>query len=246
MSMQEDNNSVLFKGGAFKFSGADIDSLQSSKYTLVGLAWDTSWSVAGFVKEMTEAAKNVIRACADSKRSDNLLVRVLTFDRTPKEVHGFKELIKCNPDDYNSIMNRLGDATALFDASVDLANSIAVYGKELYDSEYTVNGIFIVITDGLDNHSTFTPTTVKEKLNEIVGEKKLESLVSILVGVNINEISVSQRLNEFQQQVGFTQYIELKEATPKSLAKLAQFISKSISSQSKSLGTGTAAPSLNF
>ena len=45
---------------------------------------------------------------------------------------------------------------------------------------------------------------------------------------------------------GFTQYIELADAKANTLAKLADFVSRSISSQSQSLNTGGPSKSLSF
>jgi len=70
--------------------------------------------------------------------------------------------------------------------------------------------------------------------------------VSILIGVNITDSMVSQALNDFNTRAGFTQYVEIGNASKSTLAKLAQFVSKSISSQSQALGTGSASASLTF
>ncbi len=56
--------------------------------------------------------------------------------------------------------------------------------------------------------------------------------------VNINDAYISQRLQEFNKLVGFTQSLELDKADARTLAKLAEFVSKSISAQSQSLGKG--------
>ena len=74
----------------------------------------------------------------------------------------------------------------------------------------------------------------------------LESILSILVGVNVNDPSVSQWLKALHQNAGFTQYVELGDAKAATLAKLADFISRSISAQSQALGTGGPSQSLSF
>jgi hypothetical protein len=71
-------------------------------------------------------------------------------------------------------------------------------------------------------------------------------MMTILVGVNVNDPQVSQCLKDLKDQAGFTQYVELKDATASSLAKLADFVSKSISAQSQALGTGGPSQSLAF
>ncbi len=70
----------------------------------------------------------------------------------------------------------------------------------------------------------------------------VESMVTVLVGVNASEYKYE--LDNFYQEAGLTQYIDAGEATKGKLAKLAEFVSQSISSQSQSLGTG--GPSQNI
>ncbi|UCE66565.1 MAG: hypothetical protein JSU85_00700, partial [Candidatus Zixiibacteriota bacterium] len=53
-------------------------------------------------------------------------------------------------------------------------------------------------------------------------------------------------LDDFKDKANLQQFVNAGNATPKTLAKLANFISKSISSQSQSLGTGGPSQSLSF
>jgi hypothetical protein len=50
----------------------------------------------------------------------------------------------------------------------------------------------------------------------------------------------------FHQEAGFTQYVELDNADTKTLARLAEIVSRSISAQSQALGTGGASQPLVF
>ncbi len=58
--------------------------------------------------------------------------------------------------------------------------------------------------------------------------------------------SIKQYLDDFRTEAEFTQYVPINEADQSSLAKLAEFVSKSISSQSQALGTGGASIQLTF
>ena len=58
--------------------------------------------------------------------------------------------------------------------------------------------------------------------------------------------TLSRILTDFSKTAGFTQYVELGNANAATLAKLADFVSRSISSQSQSLGTGGPSQSLTF
>jgi len=55
-----------------------------------------------------------------------------------------------------------------------------------------------------------------------------------------------QSFGKISEQAHLTQYVDAGDATPKKLAKLAQFVSQSIASQSQSLGTGAASQPLTF
>ena len=73
-----------------------------------------------------------------------------------------------------------------------------------------------------------------------------KSLVSVLVGVNVADPRLSQYLMQLHRDAGFTQYVELDDATPDTLARLADFVSRSIAAQSQALGTGGASPGVVF
>jgi uncharacterized protein YegL len=229
----------------FGYSAKGIDDLEASEYTLVTLAVDESPSVQTFKREQEECLKEIMGACAKSPRADNLLVRFLAFNSRLREVHGFKPLADCHANEYEDCLET-GGMTALYDASVNAVEALGDYGKDLVASDYDVNGIVIVLTDGVNNNSTNTLNTVKDALKKVMKDEALESLISILVGVNIGEPAIERKLDEFHKEAGFTQFVKLGDASTKTLAKLAKFVSQSISSQSQALGTGQASQPLTF
>lgn len=172
--------SQKFTTGTFSFTGANINSLESTEYTLTGIALDISGSISGQVNDLQNGLKSVVQSCQKSPRSDNLMIRLLTFGQYLHEIHGFKELNKCVLSDYDHVMDNLEGATALYDASVDIIESVSKYGIELYKEDYTANGLVVVLTDGLNNHSAYTAKTVGNKLREAVGEKSLSLLFRFL------------------------------------------------------------------
>lgn len=232
--------------GTFQFSAQRISDLGATEYTLATVVVDVSGSTQSFRTEMLECLKKVIESCKYSPRSDNLMFRLVRFSNTVEEVHGFKLLENCNTDDYNDVLSVPGGMTALCDAGCNGVEATAVYGKDLLKQDFSVNGIVVVITDGCENASTNTVNGLKKQLKDAVADENLESLVSILVGVNILDASVKQTLETFHKEAGFTQYIDVGEASAKKLAKLADFVSKSISSQSQSLGSGGPSKQLTF
>ncbi len=241
----DDDNLAKIKGNHFGFTAARIDDLGASEYTLVTIVADRSGSVATFQSPMEDAIKEIIRACQLSPRADNLMIRLVTFHNNHEEVHGFKLLQDCNVDDYTGCLSP-GGMTALYDAAADGIDAANVYGKQLLQEEFSANGIVFVITDGDDNQSKLQAKHVSDALKRTVQDECLESLVSILIAVNIQDPNIAAKLQDFNKVAGFTQYVELKDASQKTLAKLAQFVSKSISSQSQSLGSGGPSRSLTF
>jgi uncharacterized protein YegL len=237
---------VTLQGGSYGYSRTKLEDLGSSEYTIVNIAVDTSGSTVHFRDEMTEAIKHIIAACSHSPRADSLLIRLSLFSNGVQEFHGFKLLSECKPEDYTSCLHVEGGMTALFDASCDAVDAINDYSQSLYSSDFRANSILIVITDGEDNASTYTSNSVQTKLQDIVRTEKLESLVTILVGVNIQDLHISNCLRTFRTNSGFREYVELKDADSSTLAKLANFVSNSIAAQSQALGTGGASQPITF
>lgn len=233
------------KIGHFGFSAVHVDNLAATGYTLVTLVCDRSGSTSGFQKEMESALKEVVKACQSSPRADNLLLRVITFDHQRSELHGFKMLESINLGDYDDCLKPRG-STALFDSMIDGIEATNNYAEQLARQDYDVNGILFFITDGDDNASTYGVNQIKQALAKSVQTENLESMVTILLGVNVNDAHFKQRLESVNKDCGLTQFEILENANSKTLAKLANFVSQSISSQSQALGSGGPSQSINF
>lgn len=231
-------------GGNFNFTGARLEQLGASEYTLVTIAVDETGSVSGFQDELREMLVTAVASCQASDRSENLLVRVVTFgsqhNQGVNEIHGFKPLVDIDVANYPTIQP--GGMTPLYDAVYSSVGALNGYGQQLVDDGYGVNAITFIITDGADNRSTATPKMVQEELSKGVSGEVLESMVSVLIG--INAASAASYLQDFQRDAGITQFIDAGDATKSTLARLADFVSQSISSQSQALGTG--GPSQNI
>jgi uncharacterized protein YegL len=233
-------------GSRYGFSAARPTDLGASEYTLVGLSADCSSSVAGFAAEIEKCVTEVVRSCRASPRADNLLIRFTTFGDTVTEVHGFRPLQASQTSTYKGSI-RPGGCTALCDATHNAVEAVVRYGGDLHDHDFDVNAIVFVITDGGENASTSAKADdVKQALQRAAKDGKLSSVVSILVGVAIDNDALGAELRRFKQDVGFDEYIELGDANASSLAKLASFVSKSISLQSQSLAAGGGKQALGF
>lgn len=244
----DDDTMTSFRvdGSGFQFSGVDINNhLKASEYTLVSIASDRSSSVYGFASEIEMCIKTAIEGCQRSPRVDNLLARLVCFNHNLEEIHGFKHLTDCSLDSYTGFL-KPGGTTSLYDASIDALDSLSTYGKALQAQDYTANGLAVIITDGQDVGSTFTANSVKEALIRARRTESLESILTILIGINVQDPGIAQYLADFQASVGFDQYVEAKDASPSTFAKIAGFISKSVSSQSNARGSGTASQPITF
>lgn len=242
----DDSSQHTTNGSGFHFSGAKLSSLGASEYTLVGIACDRSPSVAAFAAEIEGCLASSLEGCQRSPRVDNLLVRLTAFNEQLEEIHGFRPLADCHLGSYPGFLKPSGRGTALHDASTELADSLATYGKLLSEQDYTVNGLLVVLTDGMDNASKFRPNDVKAALARALQAETLESIVTILIGINVTLPEVSRYLAKFKDDVGFQRYLEAKDASPKTFAKIAGFISRSVSSQSQSVGSKQASQPVTF
>lgn len=225
-------------GSNFTFTAKRIEHLGASEYTLVTIAVDESGSVSGFKDQLLAMLQAAVDSCKRSPRSDNILVRVLYFsdkyDQGTSEVHGFKPLAEIDVHAYAA--PKPGGGTPLCDAVYSAVGAMNKYGEELAAQNYIANGIAFVVTDGGENASSATMKMVKDELLKSVTKEALESMISILVGINTQDCK--HILEVFSCDAGITQYIDAGDATDKNLAKLANFVSQSVSSQSQSLGTG--------
>lgn len=228
---------------AFQFSATKIKHLGATEYTLFTVAVDATGSVSGYEAELRKCLITAVESCQKSPRSMNLLLRVLYFSTSFKngveEVHGFKPLQDIDPNSYPEI--HPSGLTPLYDAAFSAIGATNAYAKRLRSQDFEVNGIVVVITDGDDNYSKATTSMIKTEVERANRQEEIESLVSVAVGINAQ--GLRSRLEILETEAGM-KYIDAGDATKSKLAKLAGFISQSVSSQSQSLGTG--GPSQNI
>lgn len=241
MKLVDDNNYTGVVAG-FQFSAVRIETLAATEYTLATLVLDKTGSVKDFASALFAVRKAVVEACRKSPRSDFLLLRSLEFNSQVDEVHGFKPLADIDASSY--VAPQCGGLTALRDAVFAAVSASNAYAKTLTEQDYLVNAIVIVVTDGDDNHSKTDMADLQRELARGVKAEHLESLRTVLVGVNAAQFR--SELLAFQTQAGMDQYVDVADASSQKLAKLADFVSRSISAQSQSLGTGGPSQALTF
>jgi uncharacterized protein YegL len=232
-------------GNHYGYSATRIEDLNAAEYTLVGIAADVSASVFAYRAEIERAMAEIVRSCRRSPRRDNLLARITTFNGSVHELHGFRPLPACDPDAYLGCLNTAG-TTALNDATINMCDAIDGYATTLRDSAFSCNAIVFVITDGMDNASSHNVEQVAQSLSALAGSASLDSLTSVLIGINVEADSLSKYLDKLQKTARFDRYLELSNATESTLANVARFVSGSIVAQSRMLGAGRSAGALRF
>lgn len=235
--LQDQDVEQLQAGSNYKFSGTKLDKLGASEYTLVGICCDASGSVEPFAAHLERMLKTVLKSCAKSPRCDNLMIRLTQFNDTLTELHGFKMLSAIKESDYDSIL-QIGGMTALFDATDEAVQCMASYAQTLTAKEYTANGILFVITDGQNNRGHVTPADIAKAVKKARLAETMESITVILIGVTNNAADMDVYLRTFKDDAQLDQYVDIGSATPGKCAKLAEFVSQSVSSTSQALGSG--------
>ena len=232
-------------GSNFQFSGTRTEHLGASEYTLVNIGIDNSGSVDSFKSQLRDCLIAAVNSCKKSARADNLLVRVFVFSESfqggIQEIHGFKPLADIDPNDYPEFFPNAG--TPLNDAAFSAVGTTNAYAEQLYKDDFSSNGINFIITDGVENASTMSPASIIREVKKAISSEHIESILNILVGINAAQYK--SELEAFKIAAGFDKYIDAGDVTPQKLAKLADFVSQSISSQSQSLGTGGASQAIS-
>lgn len=237
--------------GNFQFSATKLDNLEATEYTLVTVVMDISGSVEDFKDSLLDCQKAIVSACQKNQRSENLMLRFVTFNENVYEIHGFKPLLDINVNDYEPL--KPSGLTALYDATYSAVGAMTSYAKNLTDQEFGVNGAVYIITDGLNNRGTMGPKQIREKLKEATKEEYLESQITCLIALKDPSVQdgmwldeVVRELDYFKKEAGLTEMVDVGDATPQRLAKLANWVSASISSQSQAMGTGGPSQPVTF
>jgi uncharacterized protein YegL len=239
--MGKSDSEVYKTVSGFHFSGVGLDQLASSEYTIINILVDETGSVGGFEQALEKCIKQIVDACKKSPHSENLLLRVGKFSSSIQnmieEIHGFKLLSIVDQNEYDGKIKPSG-STPLLDATLDSIETLEAQAKILADQEYLCNGVFYVITDGEENSSRKASyKKIEEAFKRIKkSEKPLESIQAFLLGVN--DTNSQTALDKFKTDAMFDDYISIGDATPGKLAKLAKWVSQSISSTSQALGSG--------
>ncbi|MFP4308581.1 MAG: hypothetical protein ACLFQQ_15330 [Desulfococcaceae bacterium] len=229
--------------GTFQFSGTRPENLGATECALATIVADETSGVAAFADEPFKAVQPVLAACRKNPRADNLMVRLVR-----STAHGFKPLSAIDPAAYDRF--RPDGMTAPYDATRAAAGATKTYAASLGSQDFDVNGAIYVITDGADNVSSTRPKTIADKIRAAEQGDDIESLVTAPAGLKGPGARESDKIVKclpgFQKDAKLTRQVDVGDAAPDRMSRLAAFVSQSIGSQSQGLGTGAASQPLTF
>ena len=228
--------SFTIPGGNYGYTAMPVDQLMSLEQTAAVGLLDESGSTSSFKRQIEVCCKEIIKSQRHSPRADNLVYAQYHFGTGFRELHGFTPLPMIAIDQYDGCYGN-GGGTNLYDAEVKSLQFLRDYCKQMVAKKYMCNAFFYVLTDGGDTGSICTEQTVHEEMSKIIAGEEAESLLSILIGVNLSPHDQA-RLADHCQKVGFSQFINIDKATESALAQLGGWISQSLSSQSANLNQG--------
>jgi len=230
----------------FGFSGTNIDDLGASEYTLASVVCDVSGSVVAFKNELRKCLKTILGSCTNNPRAENTMLRLVEFADSVQEIHGFRPISEIDQSEYDNAV-KIHGCTALYDAVLSALEATCQYAEVLNSQDYDANAVIYVLTDGMDNQSSSGPAAIKKALRDARKSECLESIAVILIEVGTADPHVMTYLNDLKTQADLDQFIDIsdlfaKTNPEKAMAKLAGFISKSISSTSQALVNGSSSP----
>lgn len=212
-----------------------MDDIKTDQICLASIAIDTSSSMAGQEANLEQCFNQAIQACDKAPNRDGILVRITSFDSTVKELRAFV------PPAPTPLQIKTAGMTALGRGVLDALRSTAHYAEVLAQGDYRCNAILIVLTDGDETVDDRTEVVQKinQELEQIKAKEVLDSVLIILIGFR-PDVQLKKIQADLAAAIG-ARYIQLQDVTPQKLAKLAEFVSQSISSQSRQIGTGQTA-----
>lgn len=234
----------------FQFSAVGVNQLANiaSEFTIATIVCDSSGSVVKWKDELERCLKVIHASCKKNPHADNVLLRATQFSDNLSEIFGFRPLNDVKESDFDGCVH-IGGCTSLFRSTLEAIEATQSMAEVLDNQEYTCNGVVYVLTDGEDNASRgISPQDIKKALDDVRRKEKLISLAIILVGLGYDEGTTVAYLDRFKKDAEINQFVDLtdlfkKNSPQQALAKLAGWVSRSISATSKALVTGNSTAS---
>ncbi len=169
--------------------GASVDDLAGDEVTLFVEVLDKTGSMAVFTDDVIFGYNEHIEALVESKAADSILMSTWVFDQSSTLLHGYLPLTSVPRLDRSTY--RPGGNTALYDAILDAFTSVVAYSQSLRDAGVRTKIVVVVVSDGDDNASYNTATSVATVAQELLNQEYY-TLAFIAFGMNGN--SVASRL----------------------------------------------------
>jgi hypothetical protein len=235
----------------FQFTAPPLAVFEEQKYTVVGITTDQSGSIYGVRGDLFAMNEAIDRDLKAGAGKHTIIVRRTAFtDNFPnnvREQHGFLPALAVDPTNHFPVVNSYGEygGTPLADGVMETILAAKEQAMQLINIQGVplVNLALAFLTDGGETGSRFKPADIKAAIEQILAEGEIESIVTILVGVDCSENTTEgkrtrQKLETFQQQAGLTKFIPFDEMTPGAFGQVARVISQTFTSTSQALGSG--------
>lgn len=231
----------------FQFTAPPLAVFEEQKYTLVGITTDQSGSIYGVRGDLFAMNEAIDRDLKAGAGKHTIIVRRTAFtDHFPnnvREQHGFLPALAVDANTHFPIVNSHGEygGTPLADGAMETILAAKEQAMQLINIQGVplVNIALAILTDGGETGSRYTPADIKAAIEQILAEGEIESIVTILVGVNCPVGSYHrQKLEAFQQAAGLTKFIPFDEMKPGMFGQVVRVISQTFTSTSQALGSG--------
>lgn len=215
------NNATIFCGDDYDLgNNVQIDELESERQTVVAFYVDKSGSMCDYDGIMPDCIQCFKDSVINSKSEDEFLISYTQFDHNINR-SGYK-MVSDVDTSYHA-----GGGTALYDAIVAAQESLVTPEKDGYidtlkKNNITTKGIFVIFTDGYDEHSKLGVSAAKKAI-DFLNQKEI---ITVFIGFGSNACGIGKDL-------GFKNVLDEKETNEKTLRNIFDIVSKSIVSASK-------------
>lgn len=239
-----DSQTFMIPGGNYGYTGTIIDQIESFKNTIAQMLFDESGSTRPYARQMELVIKEIIKSLRASPVADQIIYRQCHFGTNFREFHGYEPISAINEDRYDGCYQP-GGQTHLYDAIDRSVLEMIDYADQLAKKRYTTNGVLYLVSDGDDYGSTLSLADARKAMAKGISSESLESMLSVMVGLSNNDATLAA-MEKFAKDVGFTQFLPVKDTSEATLLRIGQHASQTIVSQSQHLGTGGPSQALKF
>lgn len=182
--------------------GAPLTSLQGNEVTLAMNIIDMSGSMAPYTHDLIQSYNDdYLEALAGSLAAEDILVSTILFDSGIHLFHGYltvTDVPLLTSHDY-----RPGGSTALYDAVAAGLTNMVLYAQQLRQNGVMVRCLAIVYSDGEDNASRQTATSVRRAVRELL---KQEIYIMAYVGFRAGGIDQPE-VRRLAAAIGFPEIL---------------------------------------